>query len=180
MLESQGVTMKNFSIFAAAAAAAMVPATSADAATYVFTITGDYDASFELDSSPTPDDAEDGVYFTIWDVDGFPDALLGLADVTFYNADFDGGLQIDDFYGSTTLLITDGAQLYTGPESAPTFLTGTFGLTEFGGTGTYTLTIADAAGVVPEPATWAMMIGGIGAAGGVLRRRKANVSVRYA
>lgn len=37
-----------------------------------------------------------------------------------------------------------------------------------------------ATGAVPEPATWAMMIGGIGAAGGALRRRKANVSVRYA
>ena len=33
---------------------------------------------------------------------------------------------------------------------------------------------------VPEPATWAMMIGGIGVSGGALRRRKANVSVRYA
>ena len=33
---------------------------------------------------------------------------------------------------------------------------------------------------VPEPATWAMMIGGMGAAGVALRRRKANVSVRYA
>lgn len=33
---------------------------------------------------------------------------------------------------------------------------------------------------VPEPATWAMMIGGIGLAGGALRRRKPNVSVRYA
>lgn len=39
---------------------------------------------------------------------------------------------------------------------------------------------AELAGVVPEPATWAMMIGGIGAAGGALRRRRANVSVRYA
>ena len=35
-------------------------------------------------------------------------------------------------------------------------------------------------GAVPEPATWAMMIGGIGAAGGALRRRKAKVSVRFA
>ena len=35
-------------------------------------------------------------------------------------------------------------------------------------------------GAVPEPATWAMMIGGIGAAGGGLRRRRASVSVRYA
>ena len=35
-------------------------------------------------------------------------------------------------------------------------------------------------GGVPEPATWAMMIGGVGAVGGAARRRKAMVSVRYA
>ena len=38
----------------------------------------------------------------------------------------------------------------------------------------------DPTGVVPEPATWAMMIGGIGAAGGALRRRKVRTSVTYA
>ena len=38
----------------------------------------------------------------------------------------------------------------------------------------------DATGVIPEPATWAMMIGGIGAAGGALRRRKVRTSVTYA
>ena len=40
----------------------------------------------------------------------------------------------------------------------------------------YTL---DATGAIPEPATWAMMIGGIGAAGGALRRRS-KVRVAYA
>ena len=35
-------------------------------------------------------------------------------------------------------------------------------------------------GEVPEPATWAMMIGGIGLAGGAMRRRRANASVSYA
>ena len=33
---------------------------------------------------------------------------------------------------------------------------------------------------VPEPATWAMMIGGFGVVGGAVRRRKANVSVAFA
>ena len=33
---------------------------------------------------------------------------------------------------------------------------------------------------VPEPASWTMMIGGVGIAGGALRRRRAAVSVRFA
>lgn len=35
-------------------------------------------------------------------------------------------------------------------------------------------------GAIPEPVTWAMMIGGIGVVGGSVRRRRANVSVSYA
>ena len=41
------------------------------------------------------------------------------------------------------------------------------------------ITGPDAQGFVPEPATWAMMIGGFGMAGGALRRRK-TASVRFA
>ena len=45
----------------------------------------------------------------------------------------------------------------------------------------YTLTVSDAPiPGIPEPATWAMMIGGFGAAGGMMRRRKQRVSVRFA
>lgn len=35
-------------------------------------------------------------------------------------------------------------------------------------------------GAVPEPASWALMIGGIGLVGGALRRRKVATTVRYA
>lgn len=43
----------------------------------------------------------------------------------------------------------------------------------------YRLTLSAAVGAVPEPATWAMMILGFGAAGTALRRRR-RVSVRFA
>lgn len=35
-------------------------------------------------------------------------------------------------------------------------------------------------GVVPEPATWAMMIGGFGLVGGALRRRRGKIAVNFA
>ncbi len=43
------------------------------------------------------------------------------------------------------------------------------------------VTFSPAIAAVPEPATWAMMIGGFGGIGGILRqRRKANVKVSFA
>ena len=42
------------------------------------------------------------------------------------------------------------------------------------------ISVQGLAGGVPEPATWAMMILGLGAVGGAMRRRRATTSVRYA
>jgi hypothetical protein len=39
---------------------------------------------------------------------------------------------------------------------------------------------ASLAGAVPEPATWAMMIGGIGMVGGAMRRRRVSATVSFA
>ena len=39
---------------------------------------------------------------------------------------------------------------------------------------------ASIAGAVPEPASWALMLGGFGLAGAAMRRRRAQVSVTYA
>ena len=44
---------------------------------------------------------------------------------------------------------------------------------------TFEYTVAGA-GTVPEPATWAMMIGGIGMVGGAMRRRKVSTTVSFA
>jgi len=140
-----------------------------------FQITGDYTATWTLDSNPTPDLAGEEEGFVVWDVD-YPDALLGVADIWFYNAAIGGGLQIEDYYGGYYFLVTDGPQLYTGSEFDPTFLTGTFNLTEYLGTGSYVLTITelDAPGQVPEPATGALLIGGLGLLAAARKRRQAN------
>lgn len=151
----------------------------ANAGLYQFNLTGDYSASWQMDSAAVPDEyyTQQGIVYE--DIPGnFPGSLFDLADLTFYNANWSGGLEIYDWWGDTMLLLTDGPQLYTGTEKTPTFRLGTFGLTDFDGPGSYTLTITDLdAGPgpgpvdVPEPATTAMLLGGLGALYASRKRR---------
>jgi len=100
----------------AAALATAASAAPADAALLQFTLTGDYSASFQIDSDPTPDDFLSGTGLALYDdEDNFPGAVFDLTDLFFYNSAVGGGLEIYDYYANTTLLLTDGAQLYTGP-----------------------------------------------------------------
>ena len=100
-----------------------------------------------------------------------------MADLTFYTTAQAGGFKIHDYNGGDVdLLVTHGAQLFTGTTAQPTFKLGTFALSPSSGTDRYTLTISNAVGAVPEPASWALMIGGFGLAGGALRRRVTKVS----
>lgn len=152
----------------AALAVMLLSAGVANAALYQFTLTGGYTASWQLNSPASPDIVGDGEGFILWDVAGtFPGASEGVADLTFYNAAIGGGLEILDFYGDTFLLSTDGPQLYTGSEDNPFFTLGTFFLTEFEGTDTYTLIISqiggEVPGDVPEPATGLLLLGGLSA-----------------
>jgi hypothetical protein len=165
------------SLRCAALAAVLMTAGIANAALLQFTVTGGYTATWQMDANPAPDDGEDGLFFTVWDVPGFDDAVTGVADISFFSTDVGGGLEIYDYLGSNVLLSTDGPQLYTGSEDNPFFTLGTFALTEYQGTDTYTLTIAEVGGPVvpptgvPEPATGALLIGGL-ALIGVLRKRR--------
>jgi hypothetical protein len=163
-----------------ALAAMLFSAGVANAALYQFQLTGDYTASWQMNSTADPDFAFDGFLFSVYDVEGnFPGSLANLADLTFYNADAGGGFEIIDFLGDQVLLVTDGRQLYTGPERSPTFLLGTFALSEFEGFGNYMLTVTDldalpGPGEVPEPATAALLLGGLGVLLASRKRRQAK------
>lgn len=166
------------SVRTAAMAALMLTASVANAGLYGFTLSGDYSASWQMDSNAVPLVGETGLGLFYMDVEGnFPGSAFNVADLTFFSGDLGGGLEIYDFYGGgITLLLSDGVQLYTGLESAPMFMLGTFDLTEFQGSGTYTLTVTDLdAGPepspVPEPATAAMLLGGLGMLYAVRKRR---------
>lgn len=166
------MNLKKFLSRMAAAAALTAAAAGANADTYQFTLTGAYNASWQMQSTVTPDDPYDGEGFIIWDVEGsFPGASLDLVDISFYHGDLGGGLQIDDFYGETTLVSTNGPQLYTGTEDNPTFVLGTFTLDQYQGTETYTLTITNVS-AVPEPASMALLLGGLGLVGAAAARRR--------
>ena len=72
---------------------------------------------------------------------------------------------------------------FGGTASAPTFTPGTYNLKDFGFAGEATLILqADPdASAVPEPATWGMMILGLGAMGFAMRRRaKVRTNVSFA
>ncbi len=170
-----------YAIALAATAAALGLAAPAAAATYTFTLSGDYSASWDLDSNAIPDS------FLPWrarysNVTGTFDGLTGSsATIDFYTDVLDGGLTISD--NATSIVLADpcGQVLFSGPTSAPTFLLGTYNLlNNSNNNAAVQLVIAEAAAAVPEPATWAMMIAGFGLVGGAMRRTSMRTRVSYA
>lgn len=160
-----------------ALATMLFSAGAANAALYEFKLTGDYTASWKMDTEQEENSAETGAGLTFEEVAGdFPgfDAL----DITFFNAGISGGLQLYDFYTDNYVLTTNGPQLYTGKESRYEFLLGTFALTQFAGAGNYVLTISDLDALpptdVPEPASIALLAGGLGLLAAARRRRSAK------
>ena len=152
-----------------------------DSATTASAITAaDTAFAFEFMIDPTlpanPTNAVSNFRYTL----GGSDAAVTLGDVTFYTQGSGGGLQLQFGSGAllagwgTSLLGSDGrlALLGNGPLD--------FAADDAGGSGWVTVTEA-AAAVVPEPASWALMILGFGLAGAALRRRSvATAMVRDA
>lgn len=127
--------------------------------------------TFSIATNPTPD-ASSATTFDIYGVStneaGEFGPLVYDANYTFYTDENGGG-----FLNSFTAYFS--RQVFGGATSAPIFYNGSYDLSDFGGgplVGTLTITdAANAPGGVPEPASWALMVAGFGAAGAALRRR---------
>lgn len=146
-----------------AIAALLLSAGVANAAVWQFNLSGDYTASWQMDADQVPEEyfVELGAVF--WDiVVTHPDAMTSLADIAYFNGGFGGGLSILDYASGEYVVVADGPQIYTGTEINPVFAAGTFALTSYEGLGNYLLTVTEVAETaVPEPATGALLFGGL-------------------
>jgi hypothetical protein len=160
-------------IAAALGAAALFVSVSADADPFYFYLSGDDTASWMLDDSQAPaySDADSFAYFTDVTWNGTTDSY-GLF---FYDDAYFGGISIGADKGFLS------PQLFTGPVSSPSFITGTFtNLVGFpDSTRTYSLTISNTPITAPELSTWAMMLlgfAGIGTVVSIGRRKPVQAS----
>jgi hypothetical protein len=137
-------------LFACAVTALALWTTPGRAVPLSFVLTGDDSASWVLDSNPVPDSSIPGQAFSL---SGGPAAFL------IFWSDVPpslGGFTASD--NSGVVLDFTGPALYTGPEDAPIFLTGTFNL--FGNLGSISeghvdfLTIS----ATPLPAAWVLFV----------------------
>lgn len=175
-----------FKIALAAAAASLAFAAPANAAQYLFTMTGGYEASWQMDSNATPD-SYFGWMAKFSNVTGTFQGLTGSSVTIDFYGNLPGwdGLTISDNGTGSVLADAFGHMLFSGPNSAPTFLLGTYDLTNnlsWPNANPVQLVISEVpGGAVPEPATWALMILGFGAVGFAMRRRQqVATTVRYA
>ena len=168
--------------FLLASAAVLTMAGPARAELYNFTVTGDYVAHFQIDSSPVVSAGDHPGYFRVLNVAGTFAGVVGSRNVSFYESPGTGGgmaiWQFDPFVKYDTEMAVVGAQVFSGPIDAPTFLLGSYDFTGFVGAvdGKSVQLLISA---VPELDTWLMMFGGLGVIGWVGRsRRKASSMCR--
>jgi hypothetical protein len=153
-----------------AAAPLLLAAAAAQAVPYDFTLTGDYTASFRIDSNPVAT-VLDPDAFLVEDVSGTFDGIVAVRNVSFYTPVYFGGLAIfqpEPFVGELSVF---GAQVFAGPIDAPTFLPGSYDFTGFiGEQDGYSVRLVISA--VPEPGTWAMAAAGLALLGAAAFRRR--------
>ena len=144
---------------------ALVPMAKADSTALSFVLSGPTTASFDLPETPTVLASLNDFGFMVEPTDLMVNGSAATDLLFFYSANpVVDGMPIPGIAGGVAGLLSfpnlAGVQLYSGSESAPTFLTGTFSLTNFDtGSGSYTLKISPVDGPpvsTPEPATLAL------------------------
>jgi len=168
--------LNKFLVGALAAASCVLGASSASALVITISEGGVVVASWEQLVNPVPIAFVDGEYTKVAVTNSF--GLGGDNFIIWYSAAKGGGLS--SFDGGLNIV---GGQNFTNPgpflppESMPVFLTGAYSGTDIPVSGPGIA--ADVSISVPEPATWATMLVGLGMIGFAARRRR-NISVTYA
>jgi hypothetical protein len=145
---------RKLSLASLTVAAGLSVSVAADAAVFDVTVSegGSTIASWRQDSNPTPSSFALGVSTGVTVTN---EVGLGVNTVTWFNISNSG------LFAAGPLDIV-GAQAYTGPESAPSFVAGNYSGIDSTSGGVATVMITSAAAAVPEVSTWAMMLAGLG------------------
>ena len=165
---------------AGVALAAALTALPATASPILFQLAGGKTASFIIDSAAVPDFFSAGAFGNQISYNNVAGTFAGAAGTGTIGFGTNIFAQLN--IGGTALGFTQygGPDLFTLVNNKPVFNFGTFNLSSIT-SGAATITISAAAGAVPEPATWAMMLVGFGGLGFAMRRRaKVVTRVRFA